>query len=52
MNEWASRLESSVEFYQKLPDKTCQECGQHMNEQCESYETTCASCTEKLQLAE
>lgn len=52
MKEWTSRLESSTEFYLKLPDKTCPECGERVDEQCESYENTCSSCITKAQSIE
>lgn len=45
--QWISHLETSVDFYNHLPQKTCSTCGAQMDEQCESYETNCPSCAEK-----
>jgi ArsR family metal-binding transcriptional regulator len=40
-------LISPVEFFRSLPKKECQECGQHMVEQAESYLMECDHCLSK-----
>ena len=37
-------LMSPVEFFRTLPKKECPECGQHMDEQAESYLMECDRC--------
>lgn len=37
-------LENVVEFFKNLPDKVCVQCGEKMEEQSESYSTTCDKC--------
>ncbi|MCM3588104.1 YhfH family protein [Mesobacillus maritimus] len=38
---------SPVEFFKKLPKKVCPECGQHVEEQAESYLMECERCLAK-----
>jgi hypothetical protein len=40
-------LMSPVEFFRTLPKKQCSECGQHMEEQAESYFMECEHCLAK-----
>ena len=40
-------LMSPVEFFRNLPAKECPECGQHMEEQAESYMLECDRCLAK-----
>ncbi|RLQ94049.1 protein YhfH [Falsibacillus albus] len=40
-------MQSPVEFFKKLPKKRCPECGQHMEEQAESYFMECEHCLSK-----
>jgi hypothetical protein len=37
-------LMSPVEFFRTLPKKECPQCGQHMEEQAESYLMECDRC--------
>lgn len=38
---------SPVEFFKQLPKKVCPECGQHVEEQAESYLMECERCLAK-----
>jgi NADH pyrophosphatase NudC (nudix superfamily) len=38
---------SPVEFFRNMPKKICPECGEHMEEQAESYMIECDHCLEK-----
>ncbi|MEH7107057.1 MULTISPECIES: protein YhfH [Bacillaceae] len=38
---------SPVEFFRSLPKKVCCECGQHIEEQAESYLLECDRCLSK-----
>jgi hypothetical protein len=40
-------LMSPVEFFRNVPKKECPECGQHMEEQAESYLMECDRCLAK-----
>jgi hypothetical protein len=40
-------LMSPVEFFRTLQKKQCSECGQHMEEQAESYFMECEHCLAK-----
>jgi hypothetical protein len=40
-------LMNPVEFFRTLPKKECPECGQHMEEQAESYLMECDRCLAK-----
>ncbi|GHH98381.1 protein YhfH [Neobacillus kokaensis] len=40
-------LMSPVEFFRTLPKKECPECGEHMEEQAESYMMECDRCLSK-----
>ncbi|MDQ0216347.1 ribosomal protein L37AE/L43A [Oikeobacillus pervagus] len=37
-------LQSPVEFFRTLPKKVCPECGEHIQEQAESYLFECERC--------
>lgn len=39
-------LENVIEFFKKLPPKSCTECGSHVDEQHECYGTKCDKCSE------
>lgn len=38
---------SPIEFFKTLPKKTCPECGEHIQEQAESYMVECDRCLAK-----
>jgi ArsR family metal-binding transcriptional regulator len=40
-------IKNPVEFYRNLPKKECAECGEHMEEQAESYLLECERCLAK-----
>ncbi|HZG71859.1 MAG TPA: protein YhfH [Chondromyces sp.] len=40
-------LQSPVEFFRQLPNKVCAECGDHIQEQAESYLMECERCLSK-----
>ncbi|WP_318508911.1 protein YhfH [Bacillus sp. T3] len=40
-------IQSPVEFFRTLPNKTCPECGESMFEQAESYLSECDRCLSK-----
>ena len=40
-------LMNPVEFFRNLPKKECPECGQHIEEQAESYLMECDRCLAK-----
>lgn len=37
-------MESIVEFYKKLPNKKCDQCGQVINEKADCYGNICDEC--------
>lgn len=40
-------LENPVKFFRNLPKKKCPECGEHIQEQAESYFMECERCLAK-----
>ncbi len=42
-----SMLENPVTFFRNLPKKKCPECGEHIQEQAESYFMECERCLAK-----
>ncbi|WP_084786696.1 protein YhfH [Bacillus tuaregi] len=40
-------LQNPIEFFRELPNKTCAECGQPIEEQAESYLMECDRCLSK-----
>ncbi|WP_082798910.1 protein YhfH [Metasolibacillus sp. FSL H7-0170] len=38
-------LENVVEFFRNLPEKTCVQCGNKMEEQSECYSHSCENCS-------
>ncbi|WP_110926574.1 protein YhfH [Bacillus massiliglaciei] len=41
------QTKNPMEFFRTLPAKQCAECGQHMEEQAESYSMECERCLSK-----
>jgi formylmethanofuran dehydrogenase subunit E len=43
------KTKKSVEFFKNIPAKHCSECGEHVDEQAESYLMECDRCLSKIE---